>query len=296
MSTATESGGAINAENASILLVASSSFLYNTAGASGGAIFTRNSSASFVGLIAKGNLAQVGAALHMASSNGNLRNSTFKDHRAVSGGIIYTSDRTHLNASNLWIVNNSVSLDGGALALASGSSFILSNSTLRQNSAGRSGGNVHATGHSLFEGHQLKLFGGRACWGGSLFAQNSTMKLYSAHVRASAAQNVASWARGAPPGLLVVSSQELNPSGRYSEKHSLIEISLLIHSLCIALHISVEGFAGAPGGPLRVIVLKCTLANLASSSVAPHKVNLILFCNKLYLLRIHSLELTSLWC
>ena len=128
-------------------------FYYNTANASGGAIYIGNGSDNCVinGSVFEGNnitneTGGHGGAIDIVADNANITNSNFTNNNAFYGGAIFVgSNSGHTNIINAAFEDNTAEVDGGAINLQA-SGVTLNGTSFIWNVAHRNGGAVYVGG------------------------------------------------------------------------------------------------------------------------------------------------------
>ena len=136
-------------------------FYYNTANASGGAIYIGNGSDNcgingsvFVGNNITNETGGHGGAIDIVADNANVTNSNFTNNKAFYGGAIFVgskSGNTHI--VNATFKENNATVDGGAINLQA-SGVTLNGTTFEWNIAQQNGGGVYVGG----EGTTNKIY------------------------------------------------------------------------------------------------------------------------------------------
>ena len=177
---ATKGGAALGWIKAHEIIIVNYTFINNTAGVSGGAIFVDNESISctVINSVFEGNYiynetAGHGGAIEWYAKKGNVINSNFTRNYAFDGGAIYANNQSEeINISNSHFEHNYAYSSGGAISLEA-SKVTIGNSTFRYNYAIKDGGALYVSGHaasnnvshSVFENNWVEDgYGGAIDW------------------------------------------------------------------------------------------------------------------------------------
>ena len=167
---ATEGGAALGWIKAKQITITNYTFINNTAGKSGGAIFVDEYSASctvinctFEGNYIYNETSGHGGAIEWYADKGVVINSTFTRNHAYDGGAIFANDQSEeIIINNSHFNYNYAYSSGGAISLEA-SKVTINQSTFRNNNATKSGGAVYVSGaatsndvaYSVFENNHV---------------------------------------------------------------------------------------------------------------------------------------------
>jgi CSLREA domain-containing protein len=173
-------GGGIYSDNSN-LLIDNSAMTGNTAGDEGGGIYRTGTSAALTitNSTVSNNTATGGLGGGFYSTAPTILDNVTMDSNTCGsrGGAIYKSGDTTLTITNSVLSSNSApnSSDGLGGAIFTGSETQISTVTVRNNTAGESGGGIFKQGNndlriywSTFNGNQAWRFDGGAIWNGSV--------------------------------------------------------------------------------------------------------------------------------
>ncbi len=181
----------INAHNDADTDVLSVSFVGNTSGDQGGAIYTDSTgSVTLVGATFSQNIAESdgGAIAHNTPAMLTIRNTSFVENDTdEEGGAIYTAGNSTTTIENGTFTANEAGENGGAIIARNGAVLTVSDSTFKENSSDFGGGILLAAGASgvlenvvvesnrATDGGGLALFQASATVGGnSIFKSNTS--------------------------------------------------------------------------------------------------------------------------
>ena len=162
---ATKGGAALGWIKAERITIINYTFIDNTAGISGGAIFVDNESTSctiinstFEGNYIYNETAGHGGAIEWYSKKGAVINSTFIRNYAYDGGAIYANNESEeINISNSYFENNYAYSYGGAISLEA-SKVTINHTTFKDNHAVNGGGAVFVNGTAASNNISYSVF------------------------------------------------------------------------------------------------------------------------------------------
>ncbi len=181
--SAHKSGGAIYVwgENATLLLI-NTLVSGNSVSLWGGGIALNRAAGAIAGSIIRANRASEGGAIHSASSELNVMNSTLGDNwaRRSGGALNKSAGQAKISASAL--LNNRAEVDGGAISSDFGTMSIV-NSTMDGNTAVRHGGALHMSDMAFLT--HVTLADNEAAVGGGFYNDGGAINLVNSIIAGS---------------------------------------------------------------------------------------------------------------
>ena len=177
-----DSGGAIQAQQYSTLLLTNSSITANTARTRGGGMSAWASSVTMVGcLLTRNNVPSdsgvEGGAMHLQIAGDQtveINGSSFTGNTAPSGGGIAVSQSSDITVRSSTLSNNTANnTAGGGMHLDYASTVQLTDVDLESNRAATQGGGVSVFGSSVLYMNASRATGNTGRQGGALSIQNS---------------------------------------------------------------------------------------------------------------------------
>ena len=158
--------------------ISNSSFLSNSAEDSGGAIFADENTIleSREWCVENNSAGDDGGGVLLKQSTIQVNDSLFRNNFALHGGAVHQSSSSNGTFFYATMINNTCSRNGGAFFTVDSSRLNISNSTFRGGSAEDDGGFIAAISNSSVDLEHTNMTNGNATNGGAVFLSDSLFK------------------------------------------------------------------------------------------------------------------------